>query len=81
MKKLLLILVIFLGACKSSTTVPEGPYTIDNWKVAKELREEERYELAYQYYSIALSSANDVETICQLKKEMEDLQRVIKSIR
>lgn len=81
MKKILIILVLMLSACKSNVAVLEAPQTMQNWKQAMEMRNAERYELAYHYYGIALSSAINENAIVQLKKEMEDMQRTIKAIR
>lgn len=76
--------VLLLSACSlhtNNTYVAEDPFTLSNWKQALELRNQERYELSYHYYTIALSSANSNAAIMQIKKEMEDLQRVIHSVR
>jgi len=83
MKKILvmLALVLTLSACRTNITVAEAPQTMQNWQQALEMRNAERYELAYHYYTIALSSATTENAVVQLKKEMEDLQRVIKSVR
>ena len=81
MKKIFILLVLLLSACKSNITVNEAPQTMQNWKQALEMRNAERYELAYHYYGIALSSATSESAVVQLKKEMEDMQRVIKAIR
>ncbi len=70
-----------MSACRTNVTVAEDSHTLQNWKQAVEMRNSERYELAYHYYSIALSSATSEAGIVQLKKEMEDMQRVIKSVR
>ena len=83
MKKIFImfLFVFVLGACRENIMVAEAPQTMQNWKQALEMRNAERYELAYQYYSLALSSATSENAIVQLKKEMEDMQRVIKAIR
>ncbi len=81
MKKLLIICIFLLGACSKNVMVKENSQTLENWRVALEMRNAQRYELAYQYYSLALSSASTQNAIIQLKKEMEDTQRAIKSMR
>lgn len=74
---------LLFSACifKSNQIVAEDPFTLSNWKQALELRNQERYELSYHYYSLALSSATSEASIVQIKKEMEDMQRVIRSVR
>ena len=83
MKKvfIMFMLVFALSACRDNVLVTEAPQTMQNWKQALELRNAERYELSYHYYALALSSATDEDVIVQLKKEMEDMQRVIKTVR
>lgn len=78
---LLLTSTLLLCACGSKQFVAEDPFTLSNWKQALELRNQERYELAYHYYSLALSSATSEASIVQIKKEMEDLQRTIRAAR
>ncbi len=82
MKKLLICLSLFFMACGGENImVAEDNFTLSNWKVAMEMRNAQRYELAYHYYGIALSSATSEPAIVQLKKEMEDMQRVIRAVR
>lgn len=82
MKKVLLVLCFFLCGCFTSYTyVDESPFAISNWRLATEYRNAERYELAYQYYSNALSYARTEPVILRLKSEMEALERVIKAMR
>lgn len=68
-------------ACASKQFVAEDPFTLSNWKQALELRSQQRYELSFHYYSLALSSATSEAAIVQIKKEMEDLQRTIRAAR
>lgn len=81
MKKILFVLMFMLSACKDNVPVAEAPQTMQNWRQAMEMRNAERYELAYHYYSLALSSATNENAVVQLKKEMEDMQRVIRAVR
>lgn len=75
--------MLLVSGCvfKSNQIVAEDPFTMSNWKQALELRNQERYELSYHYYTLALSSATSEAAIVQIKKEMEDMQRVIRSAR
>lgn len=59
----------------------ESPFTVKNWQIALENRNAERYELAYHYYSLALSSARTQPVILRLKSEMEALERTIQAVR
>lgn len=82
MKKILLVFCFLLCACSTSYSyVEESPFTISNWQLAVENRNAERYELAYQYYSNALSSARTQPVILRLKSEMEALERTIQAMR
>ncbi len=82
MKKILVSLCLLLGACSSSQAyVGESPYTVSNWRLAIENRNADRYELAYHYYSLALSSAKTEAGILKIKSEMEALERVIQATR
>ncbi len=82
MKKVLLVVCFLLCACSTSYSyVEESPFTISNWRLAVENRNAERYELAYQYYSNALSSARTEPVILRLKSEMEALERTIQAMR
>lgn len=82
MKKLLVSLCFLLAACSAQRTyVGESPFTINNWRIAVENRNVQRYELAYQYYSVALSSARTEPVILRIKSEMEALERTIQALR
>ena len=82
MKKILLVCCFLLCACSTSYSyVEESPFTISNWQLAVENRNAERYELAYQYYSNALSSARTQPVILRLKSEMEAVERTIQAVR
>lgn len=82
MKKLFVCLCFLLSACATrSVYADESPFTVSNWQLAVENRNAERYELAYHYYSIALSSARTQPVILRLKSEMEALERTIQAVR
>lgn len=82
MKKLLVLVCFLLMACSARQTyADESPFTIDNWRIAVENRNAQRYELAYHYYSVALSSARTQAVILRLKSEMEALERTIQAVR
>ena len=82
MKKILLVCCFLLCACSTSYSyVEESPFTISNWQLAVENRYTEFYDLAYQYYSNALSSARTQPVILRLKSEMEALERTIQAMR
>lgn len=82
MKKILVSFCLLLCSCTTSYSyIEESPFTMSNWQLAVENRNAERYELAYQYYSNALSSARTEPVILRLKSEMEALDRTIKAMR
>ena len=54
---------------------------MSNWQLAIENSNAERYELAYQYYSNAISSARTEPVVLRLKSEMEALERTIHAMR
>ncbi|HBV41369.1 hypothetical protein JBF11_02970 [Taurinivorans muris] len=82
MKKFFIAFCLCLSACSTSHTyIEESPFTMSNWRIAIENRNAERYELAYQYYSLALSSARTEPVILRLKSEMEALERTIHAMR
>ncbi len=82
MKKILIFAFIFLVGCgEKNIMVAEDSYTLSNWRLAMEMRNAQRFELANHYYGIALSSASSEAAIVQLKKEMEDMHRVIRTVR
>lgn len=82
MKKFFIAFCLFLSACSTSHAyIEESPFTMSNWRIAIENRNAERYELAYQYYSLALSSARTEPVILRLKSEMEALERTIHAMR
>ena len=69
MKKIFVSLCLLLGACTTSQAyVGESPYTVSNWRLAIENRNADRYELAYHYYSLALSSARTEAGILKIQK-------------
>ncbi|MDE5682338.1 MAG: hypothetical protein K2I05_08460 [Mailhella sp.] len=75
MKKFFIAFCLFLSACSTSHAyIEESPFTMSNWRIAIENRNAERYELAYQYYSLALSSASTQPVILSLKSEIEDMK-------
>ncbi len=82
MKKLFVCLCFLLSACAAqSVYADESPFTVSNWQLAVENRNAERYELAYHYYSVALSSARTEPVILRIKSEMEALERTIQAVR
>lgn len=82
MKKLLVSICLLLAACSTQQTYAgESPFTINNWRIAVENRNAQRFELAYQYYAVALSSARTEPVILRIKSEMEALERTIQAVR
>ena len=63
------------------TVTPEGTETIDNWMAAKHYQAQGRYELAKQYYSLALASARTQSALEQLKRELFVVDLQIRTMR
>lgn len=85
MKKSILVCTIILNlaliACSKQVNIAESPFTIQNWKIAMENRTAQRYELAYHYYSIALSSAANKDSFNRIQLEMEEVERIMQTQR
>lgn len=79
---LLLACALGLTGCASQTAVTaEADETIDTWMAARRYQAEGRYELAKQYYSLALASARTQSALDQLQRELFSVDMQIRTLR
>lgn len=71
-----------LSGCAPSTSVTaEADETIDTWMAARRYQAEGRYELAKQYYTLALASARTQSALDQLQRELFSVDLQIRTLR
>ncbi len=76
------LLVLGGGACSTHlTSVPENSQTLQLWQDARNFQGRGRYELAKQYYELALAGARTVEIQRVLKREIEAVNRILEAQR
>ncbi len=79
---LLLACALGLTGCASQTAVTaEADETIDTWMAARRYQAEGRYELAKQYYSLALASARTQSALDQLQRELFSVDMQLRTLR
>ena len=78
-----LVCMLGLSSCAGSHTVvtAENAETIDTWMTARRYQAEGRYELAKQYYSLALASARTQSALDQLTRELYTVDMQIRTMR
>ena len=84
MRNALIMMVLLYGlfGCASrAPDIPENAQTMASWQAAQMYRTQQRYDLAKQYYQIALSTAQTREAQAALVQELEAITRVIKTLR
>ncbi len=73
-----------LPACANSSkvvAVAESEETIANWQIAQGLQAEGRYELARQYYALALATALTKSAVSQIERALAGVDLQIKTMR
>lgn len=70
-----------LTACSQIAVTAEADETIDTWMAARRYQAEGRYELAKQYYSLALASARTQSALDQLQRELFSVDLQIRTMR
>ena len=84
-RALLLALVLACGPCLTGcsqlSVSAEADETIDTWMAARRYQAEGRYELAKQYYSLALASARTQSALDQLQRELFSVDLQIRTMR
>lgn len=76
----------FLPACAGNSkhkivAVAESEETIANWQQAQSFQAEGRYELARQYYALALSTALTQSAVTQIERALAGVDLQIKTMR
>lgn len=70
-----------LTGCSQVSVSAEADETIDTWMAARRYQAEGRYELAKQYYSLALASARTQSALDQLQRELFSVDLQIRTMR
>ena len=79
---LLLACSLGLTGCAPQISVTaEADETIDTWMAARRYQAEGRYELAKQYYSLALASARTQSALDQRQRELFSVDMQIRTLR
>lgn len=77
-----LLLGLLLAGCTTHvTTLPENAQTIASWQEARNFQAQGRYELAKQYYQLALAGARTPATQATLEREIEAVNRMLDTLR
>lgn len=63
------------------TSIPESSQTMASWQQARNYQAQGRYELAKQYYQIALAGARSIESQTALEREIEAADRMLQTLR
>ncbi|AGC49613.1 hypothetical protein BW722_01105 [Lawsonia intracellularis] len=74
------IITINVG-CTKIMYVPESSETLHNWHLAREYQRQQRYELARQYYILALAGAREPQSQKTLQLEIKAVDRMIEAMR
>lgn len=78
----LLCMVCLTWGCSTKyTAVPETGSSLDNWRIARNYQAERRFEMARQYYVLALADARTPDSQMALKQEIEAVERQIQAMR
>lgn len=72
--------LVFFG-CARTLVVQESEESIANWTLAREYQAEGRFELARQYYLLALASSRTPQTQMTLQRELDSVDRKIQAKR
>lgn len=85
MHRLLFILCVYIViiniGCTKIMYVPESSETLHNWHLAREYQRQQRYELARQYYVLALAGAREPQSQKTLQLEIKAVERMIEAMR
>lgn len=68
-------------SCTKTMTISESSETLNNWRIAREYQRQERYELARQYYLLALAGAREAQSQQALQLELKVIDRMIETMR
>lgn len=85
MYRLLFLLCVYIITmnigCTKIMYVPESSETLHNWHLAREYQRQQRYELARQYYVLALAGAREPQSQKTLQLEIKAVERMIEAMR
>ena len=83
MRRILLFALICLccGCGTRFVGVPETASTLQHWTLARDYQAQGRFELAKQYYTLALADARTPQAQEALKIEIEGAERQIQAMR
>lgn len=84
MRGLLFSICVFILVsigCTKIMHVPESSETLTNWHLAREYQRQQRYELAKQYYLLALAGAREPQSQQALQIEIKAVDRMIEAMR
>lgn len=69
------------GCSTKYTGVPETGSTLSNWTIARNYQSQGRYEMARQYYVLAMADARTPDSQVALRQEIEAVERQIEALR
>ncbi len=69
------------GCGSRVTSMPETSQTVAFWQQARNYQAQGRYELAKQYYQLALAGSRSLETQTVLQREIEAADRMLQTLR
>lgn len=78
---LVMIPLASIGCARNLTHIPDSAEAIANWQTARNFLAQGRFELARQYYLVALAASHSPETQVALKDELEKVDRMIQAMR
>ncbi len=78
---LVILLALFSLSCSNYAFSPETGSTLSNWSIARDYQAQGRFELARQYYALALADARTYTSQEALKQEIIALDRQIQAMR
>ena len=83
MRRILILALVCLccGCGTRYTAVPETSSTLRNWSIAREYQAAHRFEMARQYYVLALADARTPDSQWALRQEIEAVERQIQAMR
>jgi hypothetical protein len=74
-------LCMFFSGCTRVTAVPESASTLNQWRIARGYQAQGRYELAKQYFTLALAGARSTVSQDELEQEIEVINRMLQTMR
>ncbi|MDR2727373.1 MAG: hypothetical protein LBC10_05215 [Deltaproteobacteria bacterium] len=82
---LIFLLCLALAGCAKYTakytTVPETGSTLSTWSIARGYQAQGRFEMARQYFVLALANARTPDSQTALRQEIEAVERQIQAMR